>query len=163
MTPHCSPCMSGTWQAEGRADEFTPGLVERGVEIEQRLGLQLEYNESPSVSLSGAWPARGAGSSPRVARGDRRRQAAARGDERLRAQVRGALCPDRVVRGRWQLALDLANEAHELHTRIQHESGSWFGLRALAEADLGLVEQARASAEQARRRPRRCRTGSGRS
>src|SRR5262249_3680211 len=33
--------------AEGRAGEFTPGLLERGVEIEQRLRLALEYSESP--------------------------------------------------------------------------------------------------------------------
>ena len=38
--------------AEGRAGEFTPGLVERGVEIEERLGLNLEYSESPKVSLA---------------------------------------------------------------------------------------------------------------
>ena len=68
----------------------------------------------------------------------------------MRAQVRAAHARIEWFAGNWQLALDLSNEAHELHPRIQHEIGFIVRLRALAEADLGLVERARASAEQAR-------------
>ena len=74
-------------------------------------------------------------------------KAAARGDERLRAQAHAARARIEWFAGNWQLALDLATEAHELHDRIQHEVGLIVRLRALAEADLGLVEQARASAK----------------
>ena len=34
-------------RAEGWAAEITPGLLERGLEIEEQLGLELEYNQSP--------------------------------------------------------------------------------------------------------------------
>ena len=133
--------------AEGRAGDFTPGLVERGVEIEQRLGLQLQYNESPSMSLSRRLAGQGELDRARALLDEIGTKAAARGDERLRAQVRAAHARIEWFAGNWQLALDLANEAHELHPRIQHEVGFIVRLRALAEADLGLVEQARASAE----------------
>ena len=39
-------------QAETYAADLTPGLLERGVEIEDRLGLALEYYESPRVALA---------------------------------------------------------------------------------------------------------------
>ncbi len=38
--------------AETWLGDVTPGLLERGVEIEERLGLELEYMESPRVSLA---------------------------------------------------------------------------------------------------------------
>ena len=136
--------------AEGRAGDFTPGLVERGVEIEQRLGLQLQYNESPSVSLSRRLAGEGELDRARALLDEIGTKAAARGDERLRAQAHAARARIEWFAGNWQLALDLATEAHELHPRIQHEVGLVVRLRALAEADLGLVEQARASAEKAR-------------
>ena len=135
--------------AEGRAGDFTPGLVERGVEIEQRLGLQLQYNESPSVSLSRRLAGQGDLDRARALLQEIEAQAAARGDERLRAQARGAHARIEWFAGDWQLALDLATQAHELHDRIQHDVGHTVRLKALAEADLGAVEQARASAETA--------------
>ncbi len=136
--------------AEGRAGDFTPGLIERGVEIEQRLALQLQYNESPSVSLSRRLAGQGHLDRARALIEEIEAKAAARGDERLRAQAHGARARIEWFAGDWQLALDLAVEAHELHDRIQHEVGHTVRLKALAEADLGLVEQARASAEAAR-------------
>jgi DNA-binding CsgD family transcriptional regulator len=136
--------------AEGRAGDFTPGLVERGVEIEQRLALQLQYNESPSVSLSRRLAGQGELDRARALLEEIETKAAARGDERLRAQAHGARARIEWFAGNWQLALDLATEAREFHPRIQHEVGLLVRLKALAEADLGLVEQARASAEDAR-------------
>ena len=38
-------------QAESWAADVTPGLLERGVEIEERLGLVLDYRASPRVYL----------------------------------------------------------------------------------------------------------------
>ena len=135
--------------AEGRAGDFTSGLVERGVEIEQRLALQLQYNESPSVSLSRRLVGQGDLDRARALLEEVGAKAAARGDERLRGQARAALARIEWFAGNWQRALDLATEAHELHERIQHEVGLIVRLKALAEADLGLVEEARASAEEA--------------
>jgi hypothetical protein len=37
---------------ETRAADITPGLLERGMEIEERLALRLEYNEGPRASLA---------------------------------------------------------------------------------------------------------------
>jgi DNA-binding CsgD family transcriptional regulator len=136
--------------AEGRAGDFTPGLVERGVEIEQRLALQLQYNESPSVSLSRRLAGQGDLDRARALVEEIETKAAARGDERLRAQAHGARARIEWFAGNWQLALDLATEAHEFHPRIQHEVGLLVRLKGLAEADLGLVDQARASVEAAR-------------
>ena len=135
--------------AEGRAGDPTPGLVERGVEIEQRLALQLQYHESPSVSLSRRLAGQGDLDRARALLEEIETKAATRGDERLRAQAHGARSRIEWFAGNWQLALDLAIKAHELHDRIQHDVGQHVRLRALAEADLGLVEQARASAEAA--------------
>ena len=132
--------------AEGRAGDFTPGLVERGLEIEQRLALELQYNESPSVSLSRRLAGQGDLDRARALLEEIGTKAAARGDERLRAQAHAARARIEWFAGNWQLALDLATQAHELHDRIQHEVGNAVRLKALAEADLGLVEQARASA-----------------
>ena len=109
--------------AEGRAGDFTPGLVERGVEIEQRLALQLQYHESPSVSLSRRLAGQGDLDRARALLEEIETKAAARGDERLRAQARAALARIEWFAGNWQLALDLATEAYELHDRIQHEVG----------------------------------------
>jgi len=135
--------------AEGRAGDFTPGLVERGVELEQRLALQLQYNESPSVSLSRRLAGQGDLDRARALLEEIETKAAARGDERLRAQAHGARARIEWFAGNCKLALDLATEAHELHPPIQHQVGLLVRLKALAEADLGLVEQARASAEDA--------------
>ncbi len=70
-------------------------------------------------------------------------KAAERGDERLRIQTLGASARIEWFAGDLQQALDLATEAHERHDR-QHDVGHPVRLKALAEADLGDVEQARA-------------------
>ena len=101
--------------AEGRAGDFTPGLVERGVELEQRLALQLQYNESPSVSLSRRLAGQGDLDRARALLEEIETKAAARGDERLRAQAHGARARIEWFAGNCKLALDLATEAHELH------------------------------------------------
>ena len=37
---------------ETRAADITPGLLERGLELEDSLGIRLEYNQSPRVALA---------------------------------------------------------------------------------------------------------------
>ena len=137
--------------AEGRAGEFTPGLLARGVEIEEREGLALEYGESPSASLSRRLAGLGKLDEARsiLARIDE--TAAARGDERMRSQVAGNLARLEWFAGNWPVALDRLALAVELTTAAlsRHHRAFTGRLRALSEADLGLVEQARASAAEA--------------
>ena len=78
-------------------------------------------------------------------------QGGARGDERLRAQTIGSLARLEWFAGNLQLALDQAALSQELHRQSAHghEVGFAGRLKALAEADLGLVEEARASATEA--------------
>jgi DNA-binding CsgD family transcriptional regulator len=137
--------------AEGRAGEFTPGLLARGVEIEEREGLVLEYGESPSASLSRRLAGLGELDRARAILARMDETAAARGDERTRSQIAGNLARLEWFAGNWQIALDHVAVAMELTTLAlsRHHRAFTGRLRALAEADLGLVEQARASAAEA--------------
>jgi DNA-binding CsgD family transcriptional regulator len=134
--------------AEGRAGEVTPGLLERGVEIEERLGLVLGYGQSPSMSLCRRLVGLGELDRARAILEQTRTAAATRGDERLRRQVDGNLGRLEWFAGNWQLALDHVNLSDDFPEGqpFRHHRGYTGRLRALAEADLGLVEQARASA-----------------
>jgi DNA-binding CsgD family transcriptional regulator len=137
--------------AEGRAGEFTPGLLARGVEIEEREGLALEYGESPSASMGRRLVGLGALDEARSVLGRMDERAAARGDERTRSQVAGSLARVEWFAGNFQSALDRATAAVELSTGAlsRHHRAFTGRLRALAEADHGLVAQARASATEA--------------
>ena len=134
--------------AEGRAGEFTPGLLERGVEIETRLELTLGYHESPSIALSRRLVGLGELDGARAILVRIQDSADARGDELLRAQTAGSVCRLEWFAGRWQLALDHGALAAEIRTQIaaRHEIGVSGRLQALVQTDLGLVEEARASA-----------------
>jgi DNA-binding CsgD family transcriptional regulator len=136
--------------AEGRAGEFTPGLLERGVEIEERLGLGLAYGESPSVSLSRRLVGLGELGRARALLESVAAKAAARGDDWLPGLVTGSLARLEWYAGNLRLALDHAAAAQELQEGMsRHGKPNAGRLRALAEADLGLVEQSRASAAEA--------------
>ena len=81
-TPRCSPWRSpGVGHAETWAAEVTPGLLERGVEIEERLGLSLEYYESPRVALGRLLVRSGEIERARAILEELEAEAAARGDE----------------------------------------------------------------------------------
>ena len=134
--------------AEGRAGELTPGLLERGVELEERHGLVLGYSQSPSISLTRRLVGLGQLDQARAMIVSTRAAAAMRGDDRLRRQLDGSLGRLEWFAGNWKPAID--------HLNLSDDSADWMGLRhhrgytgrlrALAEADLGLVEQARTSA-----------------
>jgi DNA-binding CsgD family transcriptional regulator len=76
-------------------------------------------------------------------------EAAARGDENSRVMVLWPLSMLEWMAGRWQRSLEYSEAASELGA--QHIHGRvWMGrMKALIEADLGLVDRARASAEEA--------------
>ena len=137
-------------QVESWAAEITPGLVERGVEIEDRLGLVLDYRASPRVYLPRLLMRQGEIERPRELLEELERNAAARGDEGTRAISLWYLSTLEWFAGGWRRALDYADAAQELASQIMlvYATG-WIGrVRALLETDLGHVDAARASVEQ---------------
>ena len=136
-------------QAETWAGEVTPGLLERGAEIEERLGLSLEFVDSPRLWLIRLRMRQGEIAWPRTALEEMERTASARGDEGTRVIAIGALSLIEWLAGRWHLAHDHATHAQEVaelglnpHTRAYVAR-----VKALVETDLGLVERARATAD----------------
>jgi ATP/maltotriose-dependent transcriptional regulator MalT len=134
-----------TWAAE-----ITPGLIERGVEIEERLGLELEWFDSPRYDFAHNLMRQGKLDRARVLFEDIESRALERGDEVSRVMILWPLAQVEWLAGRWQRAQDHVLTAHELAEQTQHPLGlMWAGrIGTLIEADLGLVEQARAFAEQ---------------
>ena len=135
-------------QVETWSGEITPGLLERGAEIERRLGLVLGYRESPSVPLGRLLMRRGELDRARELFANIEAGAAARGDEATRVVVLWTLSLLEWFAGRLQRALDIAVAAHELGQQTQDlHTRAWVGrVKAVVEADLGLVVEARASA-----------------
>jgi DNA-binding CsgD family transcriptional regulator len=135
---------------EAYAGEITPGLLERGAEIEGRLDVELLYHESPRYGLARSLMRMGEIARPRQILEEFEANAAARGDEHSRVMVLWSLCMLEWLAGRWPRALQLAQAAYELGEQAQHAHGRvWVGrMKALIEADLGFVDQARSSAEE---------------
>jgi DNA-binding CsgD family transcriptional regulator len=138
-----------TGTAEAYAAEITPGLLERGAEIEQSHGLVLEYFNSPQYALTRVRIRQGELDRPRTALEELEANAAARGDESTRLMVRWTLSMLEWLAGRWERSIEHARVAHELTEQSQHPHAlGWVGrVKGLVEADLGLVDAARASAE----------------
>jgi DNA-binding CsgD family transcriptional regulator len=136
--------------AEAWAGEITPGLLERGAEIEERLGLALGYLESPGASLARLLIRLGELDRARTMLHALEEKAAARGDEQTRGDILWRLAIVEWLAGRWQAALELVAAGLE----VSEQSGDAHTLafvgrvRAMVEADLGLVHDARASAEE---------------
>lgn len=143
--------IGGAATAESRVAEFTAGLLERGVEIEERLGLVLEYHESPSVALSRRLLGEGDLDQARAILERLDGLAAARGDQLFGGLVAGSLARLEWFAGNLQTALDRVSLAADLleQSNPGHVRTYTGRLRALAEVDRGLVEQARATAADA--------------
>ena len=137
--------------AETWAAEVTPGLLERGAEIEERLGLELEFVESPRVWLGRQLVRFGEIDRAAAIFEEREATAAARGDEGTRTLLLWYRSHVDWCAGRWQRALELARAANELGQQTQFpHNPAWQGrVGGLVETDLGLVEAARASAQSA--------------
>ena len=134
--------------AEVWAAEVTPGLAERGAEIEERLGLSLEYLDSPSVSLGRVlWASSGKIESLRSILEGLGKRAAERGDEATRIHVLWRLSLIDWYLGHWQRALETALELTE-QGQDRHQRAFVGRIKALVETDLGYVEAARAGAEE---------------
>jgi ATP/maltotriose-dependent transcriptional regulator MalT len=135
-------------QVETWSGEVTPGLLERGVEIERRLGLVLGYRESPSVPLGRLLMRLGELDRARGIFEDIESAAGARGDEATHVVVLWTLSMLEWLAGRLQRALEHATAACELGEQTQDlHTRAWVGrVKAVVEADLGLAAEARASA-----------------
>jgi tetratricopeptide (TPR) repeat protein len=136
-------------QAETYAADVTPGLLERGAEIEERLGLVLEYSESARVALGRRLMRLDEIERARALFDAIDAESAARGDETTRAAALWILCMLDWFSGRWQRAFEYAAAAHELTELIGGSNlyGQAGRVGALIDVDLGLVERARTSAE----------------
>jgi DNA-binding CsgD family transcriptional regulator len=133
-------------QAETWAADITPGLLERGAEIEERSRLVLDFHDSPRFMLARLLMRLGDVDLARTMLEEREREAAARGHEVTRMVFIWYLSLLEWIAGRWQLALEHATTAQELAEHMRQ--GGWQGrIQALVEADLGLVDEARASAK----------------
>jgi DNA-binding CsgD family transcriptional regulator len=136
--------------AETYAADPTPGLVERGAEIEGRLETGLGHLDSPRYILARRLLLSGEVGRADAALEKLEADAAARGDDYSQSLILWHRSLAQWAAGRLRPALELADRAQELGGQIQkwHER-AWLGrTRALVEADLGLADEARASARQ---------------
>ena len=101
-------------QMETWAAEITPGLLERGAEMEERLGLALGFQTSPSVSLARLMTRLGEIQRSRVMSEELERKALARGDDGTRTLILWSLSEIEWLAGNWRQALDHAIAAQEL-------------------------------------------------
>jgi DNA-binding CsgD family transcriptional regulator len=138
--------MAETW-----ALDITPGLVERGVELERRLQEPLEFHESPTIALARRLIClseldRGRSLLEEAATG-----AAERGDEGTRGHILFHLIMLDWFAGRWDDALEHAASALELAQQLDDEQflGMVLHGTALVHAHRGEIEAARVAAEQA--------------
>jgi DNA-binding CsgD family transcriptional regulator len=136
-------------QVETWRGVVTPGLIERGAEIEESQALVLEYLDSPRVALARLVARLGELDRARAILDELEAQATARGDERTRAQILFALVNCDWLGGQWGRALERADVGLELaeQNRDPHVHAQMGRIKALVEADLGLVDEARTSAE----------------
>ena len=136
--------------AEQYAAEITPGVLERGVEIERQLEAGLQALDSPRFFLARQQLLAGETEQACVGFGELEVEAAARGDEFSRMLALWHLSWAEWGAGRLPAALAAADRAQEAGGQIDiwHER-AWVGrVRALVEADLGLLDEARMSAGQ---------------
>lgn len=131
--------------------EMTPGLLERGVTLEEGLPQRLEYPESPIVAFARRLVLLGELDRARDIINREEQMAAARGDEGTHGQLLFYLVMLEWKAGRWQRALEHAALALELGEQLgdrQYEGMVLYG-RATILAHLGRVDEARATAAKA--------------
>ena len=146
-----APAIARVAMAELWALDITPGLVERGVELEERLSVPLEFHERPTIALarrlicvSDLERARGLLEVAATHAGDR-------GDEATRGHVLFHLVMLEWFAGRWERALEHAGAALDLAQPLGDDQfrGMVLHARALVEAHRGDVEAARTAAAEA--------------
>jgi DNA-binding CsgD family transcriptional regulator len=138
--------MAETWTLD-----VTPGLLERGVALEERLGGTLEFHESPSVTLARRLMCQSDFERARPLLEAAQAEAAAWGDEGTRGHVLFHLFQVEWFTGRWERAGGHVRAALELADQLGDEQ--YRGIARYAEALLcahvGNVADARAAAQEA--------------
>ncbi|HLF69208.1 MAG TPA: AAA family ATPase [Gaiellaceae bacterium] len=131
--------------AEQFALEITPGLLERGIELERSLPRQLEYPESPVITFTRRLTLLGELTRARELMTREEELAMARGDEGTRAQLLFYLAMVEWHAGRWPEGLEHVDAALELAAQLG--DGQYRGMvlyaRATILAHLGQVEGVR--------------------
>ncbi len=127
----------------------TPGLTEHGVELERSLDMKLDYLSSPRVGLARRLWRMGEIEEARVLLEEVARDARSRGDELQHGQALWGLGNVEWLAGNWTKALENAT--------LALQEGELFGeghllcitgrIRGPIEADLGLIDDARRTAE----------------
>jgi DNA-binding CsgD family transcriptional regulator len=136
---------------ETRIGGITPGLLERGAEIEERLTRPLEHHQSPRDVLARRLTRWGALEQARGILEELESRAAASGDEVSCAFFHWRLATLEWLAGNWHRALAHAGSAQEVAEQSSHIVHLAWVLcqRAMIESDLGLADEARRSVEQA--------------
>jgi DNA-binding CsgD family transcriptional regulator len=127
--------------------QTTPGLLERGVAIEEHLESPLASYESPRAILATCLMLRDDIERARLILEEAEHTAAVRGDEGSRVYALIQLMTLEWLAGRWHRTNDHAAAATELAEQAQWDVSLCWGLlgKAVAAAYLGRVEQARAT------------------
>jgi DNA-binding CsgD family transcriptional regulator len=135
--------------AELYAAELTPGLLERGAGIEDRLALRLPYYESPSFFFARRLTALGEIDRATAVLEACLADAETRGDEGTRVSALWYLAMFEWYGSRLQDALEHAHTAEELGelTQFSHARAWAARVSGVIQADLGLVAEARESFE----------------
>jgi ATP/maltotriose-dependent transcriptional regulator MalT len=138
---------------EHMALDVTPGLLERGVAIEEGLEQSLPFPNSPTMWLGRLLTFEDEPDRAREVLEGAATKALAHGDELSFAFAQILLIDVDCYAGRWRQALERAARARELAEQSQWEAGRGFALHgeSLVLAYQGHVERARAAAEEALR------------
>jgi DNA-binding CsgD family transcriptional regulator len=136
--------------AETMALDVTPGLLERGVAIEEALETSLRFRDSPGVTLGMRLTCWDDPDRARDLLEQARARAVAQGDEVGRAYADMHLSFLELYAGRWPEALEHAVAMLELAEQMEADRMRGLALhhKALVETHLGRVEQARSDAEE---------------
>lgn len=131
--------------------DITPGLLERGVALERKLGAPLEFHESPAIALARRLICESDLDHARPLLDAAAGRAADSGDERTRGHVLFHLMMLEWFAGRWQRALAHAGAALDLAEQLGDDQfrGMVLHGRALVDAHRGDVEAARSAAAEA--------------
>ncbi|HMH48433.1 MAG TPA: AAA family ATPase [Solirubrobacteraceae bacterium] len=146
-----APAIARVAMAETWVLDITPGLVERGVELERRLPEPLEFHESPTIALARRLICLSELDRARSLLEEAATSAGERGDEGTRGHILFHLIMLEWFAGQWDDALEHAALALELAQQLGDEQFRGMVLHgtALVDAHRGEVEVARVAAEQA--------------
>lgn len=135
---------------EFQAMEVTPGLLEQGIQIERRLERPLLFHDSPRFISAAFIQHQDQLDRARQIMEDVDATAASAGDEATRQWVALNMIPLEWYTGHWPRAMELAAVALEFAQQTQELQYRSMvqETRALVEADLGRLEEARHSAEE---------------